>query len=189
MPGDDWQKFANLRLLFSYMFAQPAKKTLFMGGEFGVWSEWNHEASLDWHLLQFAPHFGVQRCVQDLNRLYREHAAMHELDLDHAGFEWIDADDADNSVIAFLRRSHTPEDRILVACNFTPVPRPNYRLGVPYEGFWREVFNSDAVEYGGTGQGNFGGAETTPIRYHGRPSSINITAPPLGAVFFKFERG
>jgi 1,4-alpha-glucan branching enzyme len=188
MPGDDWQRFANLRLLFAYMFAQPGKKMLFMGGEFGVWNEWNHETSLDWHLLQYGAHAGVQRAVRDLNRLHREQPALHELDFDHAGFEWIDANDADNSMLAFLRHGRRPEDVLLIVCNFTPVPRSGYRVGVPHEGFWRELFNSDAREYGGGGQGNLGGLETSPVHYHGRPWSLSVQAPPLAAVFLKYER-
>ncbi len=187
MPGDDWQKFANLRLLFGYMYAQAAKKLLFMGGEFGQWREWVHDGGLDWDLLEHAPHAGLQRWVADLNRLYRSEPALHELDLDPAGFEWIDCQDAESSVISLIRKGRSTSDIILVSCNFTPVPRPNYRVGAPRGGFWREVLNSDAPLYGGSGQGNFGGIETVPIGLHGRPYSLTITLPPLGAVYFKSE--
>jgi len=189
MSGDDWQKFANLRLLFGYMYGQPAKKLLFMGGEFGQWREWNHEESLDWHLVQYAPHADLQRWVRDLNRLYRSEPALHELDLDPAGFEWVDANDAEQSVLSFLRKASSTDDIFLVVCNFTPVPRINYRLGVPRAGLWREVLNSDAHEYGGSGWGNWGGVEADPIPFHGRPCSLNLTLPPLATVFFKSEEG
>jgi 1,4-alpha-glucan branching enzyme len=185
MPGDDWQKFANLRLLFAYMYAQPAKKLLFMGGEFGQSREWAHDGSLNWDLLEYAPHAGLQRWMADVNRLYRSEPALHELDCDPAGFEWIDCIDAESSVISLMRKGRSTDDIILVACNFTPMPRPNYRVGAPCGGFWREVLNSDATLYGGSGQGNFGGIEAVPIGLHGRPYSLTVTLPPLGAVFFK----
>jgi len=185
MPGDLWQKFGNLRLLYGYMFGQPAKKLLFMGAEFGQWSEWSHDHSLDWHLALHAPHAGMMRWVGDLNRLYRAEPALHELDEDPAGFEWVDANDAANSVLSFLRQGRSTKDLILVVCNFTPVPRLNYRVGVPREGHWMEVMNSDAPMYGGSGLGNMGGVDTAPVAWHGRPVSLNITLPPLGAVFFK----
>jgi len=185
MPGDDWQKFANLRLLFGYMFAQSAKKLIFMGGEIGQWSEWAHDHSVEWHLLEQAPHSGLQRWVSDLNRLYREEKALHERDLDPAGFEWIDCNDAESSVVSLLRKGKSPDDVLLVACNFTPVPRPNYRIGAPHGGFWQEILNSDATHYGGSGWGNLGGAEAAPIPLHGRSHSLTLTLPPLGIVFFK----
>lgn len=185
MPGDDWQKFANLRLLLGYMYAQSGKKLLFMGGEIGQWQEWHHDESLDWPLLQDAPHAGVQRWVQDLNRCYRGELALHELDTDPAGFEWIDAGDVESSIICFLRKGHSSHDTVLVVCNFTPVPRHYYRVGVPRGGSWIELLNSDAHEYGGSGQGNFGGVWAAPVRFHGRPYSLTITLPPLGVVFFK----
>jgi 1,4-alpha-glucan branching enzyme len=184
MPGDDWQKFANLRLLLGYMYGQPGKKLLFMGGEFGQWSEWYHEASLDWHLLDYPRHAALQRWVEDLNRFYRQEPALFTQDFTPAGFEWIDCNDMEQSVITFLRKGREGE-MILVACNFTPVPRHNYRVGVPQGGFWQEVLNSDAVDYGGSGQGNLGGLEAVPIPFHGRFHSLNLTLPPLGAVFFK----
>jgi 1,4-alpha-glucan branching enzyme len=185
MPGDDWQKFANLRLLLGYMYAQPGKKLLFMGGEFGQWWEWNHDSSLDWHLLAFPPHSSIQRWVEDLNRLYRSESVLHELEFDPAGFEWVDCSDFERSVISFIRKGRSTGDIILVVCNFTPTPRFNYRVGAPRGGFWREVLNSDAQQYGGSGHGNLGAVEAAPIPYHGRPFSLNLTLPPLGAVFLK----
>jgi 1,4-alpha-glucan branching enzyme len=187
MPGDDWQKFANLRLLLGYMYTQPGKKLLFMGCEFGQWNEWNHEASLDWHLLQSPSHAGVQRWVEDLNRLYRSEPALHELDTSPAGFEWIDCNDAPASVVSCLRKGRTTDDILLIVCNFTPVPRLNYRVGAPRGGFWHEVRNSDASDYGGVGYGNLGGVEAAPIAWHGRPYSLTLTLPPLALVFFKSE--
>ena len=187
MPGDDWQKFANLRLLFSYMYAQPGKKLIFMGGEIGQWNEWYHEASLDWHLLDYPLHAGLQHCVEDLNRLYKDEAALHELDFDPKGFEWIDCSDSQGNVLSFIRKGSSVKDILLVVCNFTPVPRFNYRVGVPRGGYWREILNSDSKEYGGSGHGNLGGIEASPISFHGRPYSLNLTLPPLGAVFFKGE--
>ena len=185
MPGDDWQKFANLRLLLGYMYAQPGKKLLFMGGEFGQWWEWNHDSSLDWHLLTFPPHSSLQRWVEDLNRLYRSESVLHGLEFDPAGFEWVDCSDFERSVISFIRRGRSTGDIILVVCNFTPTPRFNYRVGAPRGGFWREVLNSDAQQYGGGGHGNLGGVEAAPIPYHGRSYSLNLTLPPLGVVFLK----
>jgi 1,4-alpha-glucan branching enzyme len=188
MAGDDWQKFANLRLLYGYMYAQPGKKLLFMGGEFGQWSEWNHDASLDWHLLQYEPHRGLQRWVRDLNTTYRGQAAFHQLDCDLNGFEWIDANDSEASVISLLRKARDPADCLLMVCNFTPVPRHNYRVGVPLDGWWDEILNSDAPLYGGSGQGNLGGVEAAPLGCHGRPYMLTIAVPPLGMVVFKPKR-
>ncbi|MFS8530707.1 1,4-alpha-glucan branching protein GlgB, partial [Sphaerobacter thermophilus] len=182
MPGDDWQKFANLRLLLTYMWAQPGKKLLFMGGEFGQWQEWNHDGSVQWDLLQYAPHQGIQRLVEDLNRLYREQPALHERDFDPEGFAWIEANDAEQSVVTFLRRGRAESGEIVAAFNFTPVPRHNYIIGVPRFGRWREIFNSDATVYGGSGQGNLGGVTANPVPSHGYTQSITITIPPLGAV-------
>jgi 1,4-alpha-glucan branching enzyme len=187
MPGDDWQKFANLRLLLGYMYAQPGKKLLFMGVELGQWSEWYHETSLSWHLLDEPPHAGLLHWVEELNRAYRHEPALHEIDDDWSGFEWIDANDADNSVISLLRKTQDERDTILVVCNFTPVERHNYRVGVPRDGFWRELLNSDANSYGGSHQGNMGGVDTTPIPSHGKFHSISITLPPLAALFFKCD--
>ena len=187
MPGDDWQKLANLRLLFGYMYAQPGKKLLFMGGEFGQWREWDHDNSLDWHLLNSAPHRLLQRWVEDLNRGYRDHSALHLYDCKPAGFEWVDCSDTEQSVVSLLRKGSTPEDLILIVCNFTPVPRVNYHLGVPRGGCWTEMLNSDAKEYGGSGYGNFGGVEATPIAFHNKPYSLTLTLPPLAAIFLKHQ--
>jgi len=187
MPGDEWQKRANLRLLFGYMFTHPGKKLLFMGGEFGQWSEWNHEKGLEWHLLQYAPHQGILRWVTDLNRLYRRKTALHECDTESSGFEWVDFSDAEKSIISFLRRGRSVDDIVLVACNFTPVPRYGYRIGVPFGGFWREVLNSDAVEYGGSGVGNLGGVEAEQVPAHGRAWSLPLTLPPLAVVILTPE--
>ena len=187
MPGDDWQKFANLRLLFGYMFAQPAKKLLFMGGEFGQWREWAHDGSLDWDLAQHDRHNSLQRWVAELNRFYRSEPALYEQDLNPSGFEWIDCNDSESGVISFIRKGHSSEDIILVVCNFTPVPRQNYRLGTPRGGFWKELLNSDAVQYSGSGWGNFGGVEAVPIPLHGRSHSVTLTLPPLAALFFKHD--
>jgi 1,4-alpha-glucan branching enzyme len=185
MPGDDWQKFANLRALFGYMYAQPGKKLLFMGGEFGQWREWVHDGSLDWDLLNYPLHAGLQRWVQDLNRLYRSEPALHEMDCHPAGFEWIDCDDADSSTVTLIRKGKSSSTIILVVCNFTPVPRYSYRLGSPRSGSWQEILNSDAGEYGGSNMGNLGGVETVPVPLHGRPYSLTITLPPLSVSFFR----
>ncbi len=188
MPGDDWQKFANLRLLFGYMYAQPAKKLLFMGGEFGQRQEWAHDRSLEWHLLDSGSHAGLQRWMADLNRFYRSEPALYELDSHPSGFEWIDCTDAESSVVSLIRKGRSTETIVLVACNFTPVARPNYRIGAPRGGRWREVLNSDATDYGGSGWGHLGGVEAVPIGLHGRPYSLTLTLPPLAAVFFKHAR-
>jgi len=187
MPGDDWQKFANLRLLLGYMYAQPGKKLLFMGGEFGQWKEWNHDDSLDWDLLQFETHQGLHRWVHDLNQVYASEPALFEGDCEQWGFEWVDCHDADNSVLSFLRKSRENRHTALVVCNFTPVPRYNYILGAPLKGFWREVLNSDGRDYGGSGQGNIGGIETVPVSAHGRFQALTLTLPPLGMLCFRWE--
>ncbi len=188
MPGDNWQKFANLRLLYADMFGQAGKKLIFMGGEFGQWDEWKLDHSIDWHLLQYEPHQQLAAWFRDLNKVYREEAALHEHDLNMTGFEWIDCNDADSSTISFIRLSKTPPDEvILVVMNFTPIPRENYRVGVPRAGWWRELLNSDAAGYGGSGLGNGGGAHSEGIEHHGRPASINITLPPLAALFLKHQ--
>jgi 1,4-alpha-glucan branching enzyme len=184
MPGDDWQRFANLRLLLGYMWTHPGKKLLFMGGEFAQGREWNHDQSLDWHLLDYPPHRQVQQWVRDLNRLYRDEPALHAADCSAEGFEWIDTGDAAQSVLSFLRRGGSGAT-IVVACNFTPLPRYNYRVGVPGGGFWRELLNSDATGYGGSGQGNLGGLDAAPIPAAGRHHSLNATLPPLSIVVFK----
>ncbi|MGB9243788.1 MAG: 1,4-alpha-glucan branching protein GlgB [Candidatus Acidiferrales bacterium] len=187
MPGDDWQKFANLRLLYGFMFGHPGKKLLFMGDEFGQWSEWNHDASLEWNLLEHPSHSGLQRWVRDLNTLYRGEPLLHTMDFNSAGFEWVDCKDFQRSIISFLRRGQNPNEQLLFVCNFTPVVRQNYRVGVPLEGYWKEILNSDAPLYGGSGQGNFGGLSTVPLPIHGRPFSLNMTLPPLGIVIFRPE--
>jgi 1,4-alpha-glucan branching enzyme len=188
MPGDDWQKFANLRLLYGYMYAQPGKKLLFMGDEFGQWREWNHDGSLDWQLLEYPPHQGLQKWLTDANRLYRAQPALHEMDCEAGGFEWIDCNDSEQSTLAMIRKAKTMDDLILIALNFTPVPRQNYRVGVPREGFWKETLNSDALIYGGAGWGNLGGVEAAPLRSHGRPFSLSLTLPPLSALFLTSGR-
>jgi 1,4-alpha-glucan branching enzyme len=185
MPGDDWQKFANLRALLGYMYAQSGKKLLFMGGEFGQWDEWYHEVSLDWNLLAYPFHEGLRKWVEDLNRVYRDEKALYERDFEPAGFHWIDCNDSQQSTISLMRKGFHEEDSVIIACNFTPVPRHNYRVGVPEEGFWKEILNSDALIYGGGGQGNMGGLEATPLPVHGHPFSLNLTLPPLGVVYFK----
>jgi 1,4-alpha-glucan branching enzyme len=189
MPGDDWQKRANLRLLLGALYTQPGKKLLFMGGELGQWSEWSHDGSLDWWLLDHAPHQGIQRWVRDLNTCYRAEPGLHELDFEPQGFAWLDCNDAERSTLAFLRRGSNPDDLIAVAFNFTPVPRPNHRLGVPRPGSWRELLNSDASLYGGSGQGNLGGVRTTPVAAHGHRQSIVVTLPPLAMLAFRFGTG
>ena len=186
MPGDVWQKFANLRLLFGYMYGHPGKKLLFMGGEFGQWREWVHDESLEWHALGYEDHRGLQRWVRDLNHLYRREPSLHELDFEPEGYEWVDFKDVEQSVISFLRKGRNSPP-VLVVCNFTPVPRYGYRIGVPQGGFWREVLNSDAREYGGSGLGNLGGVWADPVPWHGRPYSLPLTLPPLGCLYLKPE--
>jgi 1,4-alpha-glucan branching enzyme len=187
MPGDDWQKFANLRLLYGYMFGHPGKKLLFMGNDFGQWSEWNHDKSLDWHLMNNPMHSGLLRWLRDLNTLYRAQPAVYELDFNPGGFEWVDCNDYQRCVISFIRRGKSSRELLLFVCNFTPVPRQNYRVGVPLECHWNEILNSDAPLYGGSGQGNMGGLSAAPLPVHGRPYSLNMTLPPLGVVVFKPE--
>jgi 1,4-alpha-glucan branching enzyme len=187
MPGEDWQKFANLRLLLGYLYGHPGKKLMFMGAEFGQWDEWYHEKSSDWHLLQDPPHQGVQRWVKDLNQIYRKEPALFQLDFKQEGFEWIDFRDWEGSIISFLRKGKRTDDIFLVVCSFTPVPRMNYRVGVPRGGLWREVLNSDAKIYGGSGYGNFGGLEAAPVPAHGKYHSLSLTLPPLGVLLLKSE--
>jgi 1,4-alpha-glucan branching enzyme len=185
MPGDSWQQFANLRLMFGYMWAHPGKKLLFMGGEFGQRREWTHEGSLEWWVAALPEHAGVQRWIRDLNGLLRAEPALFELDFDQAGFEWIGADDAESSVISFLRRAKSDAAPLLTVCNFTPVVRRNYGVGVPQGGIWRELLNSDAGVYGGSGVGNFGAVEAAPIPTHGRAHALTLTLPPLGCMVLK----
>jgi 1,4-alpha-glucan branching enzyme len=185
MPGDDWQKFANLRLLYCHMFTQPGKKLLFMGNEFGQRAEWNHDASLEWNLLDYEPHRGLMKLLRDLIRLYRAQPALYERDFDPSGFEWIDCNDSRNSIISYLRKGGKAEASILVVCNFTPTVHHDYRVGVPFGGIWKEVFNSDALEYFGSGKGNPCGAEASSHPFHGRPLSISITLPPLSVLLLQ----
>jgi 1,4-alpha-glucan branching enzyme len=187
MPGDEWQRFANLRLLFAYMFAQPGKKLLFMGDEFGQVREWTHDSSLEWDVLQYPVHHGLQNWVEQLNRVYAQEPALHDFDADPKGFEWIDCNDNAASTISLLRKSRSPKQDVVVVCNFTPVPRLGYRLGVPAGGYWRELLNSDGKEYGGSGMGNAGGVMAQADPVHGRPYSLSMTLPPLAALFLKAE--
>ncbi len=187
MPGDDWQKFANLRLLLAYMYLQNGKKLLFMGGEFGQWSEWDHDQSLDWNLFHYDRHAQIKTWVEDLNRVYRSERALHELDCETGGFEWIDCSDSEQSVVSFIRKGKTTPDGVLAVANFTPVPRLHYRVGVPSGGYWRELLNSDAREYGGSGLGNAGGVWAVPATWHHRPASIELVLPPLAMVILKSE--
>lgn len=185
MPGDLWQKFANLRLLYGYMFGHPGKKLLFMGAEIAQWREWRHDESLDWHLLDWSDHKGIYRLVSDINALYRTEPALHQVDFDWTGFEWLDLHDWENSVVAFLRRSRSPEESIVVVCNFTPVVRHNYKVGVPDPGYYRELLNTDAACYGGSNVGNIGGQHAHQGEHAGRPFHLSLTLPPLGVVFLK----
>jgi 1,4-alpha-glucan branching enzyme len=185
MPGDDWRKYASLRLLYGYQFALPGKKLMFMGDEFGQWRDWYAGSSLDWHLLDIMPHRGLARWVRDLNTFYRGEPAMHHHDCHPSGFDWVHSDDFEQSVISFLRKGGSSGDLRLVACNFTPVPRYNYRIGVPRWGEWREVLNSDATLYGGSGHGNMGAVGTAPVPSHGYAQSINLVLPPLSVIVLR----
>jgi 1,4-alpha-glucan branching enzyme len=185
MSGDEWQKFANLRILLGYMYAQPGKKLLFMGAEIGQWREWSHDRSLDWHLLVNPLHAGLQQWVHDLNGVYRHESALHELEFSADGFRWIDCNDTTQSTVSLIRQGRSSKHSLIVACNFTPVPRYNYRLGAPGGGIWLEILNSDARDYGGSGQGNLGTIEAAPVPSHGSSYSLNLTLPPLAIVFLK----
>jgi 1,4-alpha-glucan branching enzyme len=187
MPGDDWQRFANLRALYSYMFTTPGKKLLFQSTEIGQWQEWSHERSLDWHLLDHDQHAGLRRCVADIARLYRDEPALHDGDVDPVGFEWIDAGDWEQSVVSYLRRTRDGSRDVLVVANLTPVTRHNYRIGAPHRGWYAERFNSDASEYGGSGVGNEGWVATTPVPSHGRDHSLNLTLPPMAVLLLQHE--
>jgi len=189
MPGDRWQRFANLRAYYGFMWTHPGKKLLFMGGEFAQQHEWNHDTSLDWHLLGDPLHRGVQRAVRDLNRLYRELPALHELDTEPDGFQWIDAGDAEQSTLAYMRRSRDPHELAVVVANFTPVPRHDYRIGVPRGGLYRERFNSDAFDYGGSGLDNAGAVRAQAHPAHGQAHSLVLTLPPLATLLFTHEPG
>jgi len=185
MHGDEWQRFANLRLLYGYMWAQPGKKLLFQGGEIGQLDEWAHDRSVDWHLLgESALHVQLMTLVTELNRLYVTRAALHLHDVGLAGFEWVDANDDDNSVFSFLRKGDARDDVVLCVCNCTPVPRHGYRIGVPVGGVWRELMNTDAAPFGGSGMGNRGAVTADDVPCHARPASLRLTLPPLAALYF-----
>lgn len=188
MPGDLWQKFANLRLLYSYMWTHPGKKLLFMGSEFGQWKEWNHNEAIQWELLEYDTHQGIKKLVADLNQVYRSTPPLHQVDFEEGGFEWIDCHSHQDSVLSYLRRGADPNDHVVVVHNFTPVVRSDYRLGVPCDGFYRELFNSDSEHYGGTNVGNFPGCSADGPAHHGRPHSINLTLPPLGTVMLHYQQ-
>src|SRR4029077_13462835 len=188
MPGDLWQRFANLRLLYGYMWTHPGKKLLFMGGEFGQWKEWNCNESLEWHLLQWESHQGVQKWMADLNALYRREPALYQQDFDHHGFEWIDCHNYQDSILAFIRRAKDPNDFVVVCCNFTPVPRHNYKIGVPEAGWYREICNSDSTFSGGGDTGHGGAIMAKANESPGRPASIVFPLPPLATVVFKPQR-
>jgi 1,4-alpha-glucan branching enzyme len=185
MPGDEWRKFANLRALYGFMFGHPGKKLMFMGCEFGQWAEWNHDVSLDWRLLGHPLHSGLQRWVRDLNTLYRGEPALHEVDSSGEGFEWVNCNDSGQSVVSFLRLGSDRRDVVMVVCNFTPVPRYNYRVGAPSGGFWKELLCSDATLYGGSGQGNITGVDASPLPVDGRPYSLSLTLPPLAVIMLQ----
>ena len=185
MPGDVWQKHANLRALYGYMYGHPGKKLMFMGDEFGQWREWNFDASLDWHLLEEPRHRGMRKWVQDLNLAYQRERSLHEVDFEGSGFSWIDCNDNENSIISMIRRARNPHDFTVMLVNFTPVPRDDYRIGVPEAGWYRELLNSDGEMYGGGNMGNGGGVHTEPIPSHGYEQSMKVLVPPLGFVLFK----
>jgi 1,4-alpha-glucan branching enzyme len=188
MPGDLWQKFANLRLLYSYMWTHPGKKLIFMGSDFGQWNEWNYETDLQWDLLQWETHQGIRKLLSDLNSLLRREPALHQLDFEGGGFEWVDCHSRDDSVLAFVRKAKDHQDFLLVCCNMTPVVRENYRVGAPVAGWYREILNSDSEYYGGSNVGNFPGVSATEPGHHGRPFKLEIRLPPLAVVVFKPER-
>jgi 1,4-alpha-glucan branching enzyme len=188
MPGDDWQKFANARVACAYHFAHPGKKLHFMGLEFAQWDEWKVKGGLDWHLVTPGSlHAGLQNLVRDLNRLYREEPALRELDLSHEGFQWIDFHDRDQNVFCFARRGHAPESTLVCVFNFSPVPRTDYRVGVPRYGHYAEVLNTDAAVYGGGNMGNLGGVKAEEVPAHNFGDSVRLTLPPLGAVWLKLN--
>ncbi len=188
MSGDWWQKFASLRLLYGYQYTHPGKKLNFMGSEIGQWREWSEERSLDWSLLEWETHAKVQQWVRDMNQFYLEQPALYELDFDPRGFRWIEANDSDQSVFTYMRFADNLDDFLVIACNFTPVPRHNYRVGVPHAGYYKELLNSDAEKYGGGNVGNMGGCSTDPIAWHAHSHSLNLTIPPLGIVILKWQK-
>jgi 1,4-alpha-glucan branching enzyme len=185
MPGDVWQKHATVRALYGYMYGHPGKKLMFMGCEFGQWREWNYDASLDWHLLAEPMHRGLRHWIQDLNHTYQRERSLHEVDFEGTGFSWIDCNDNENSVVSMIRRARNPQDFTVMLVNFTPVPRPAYRIGVPEPGWYRELLNSDGEMYGGSNIGNGGGVHTEPVAAHGHDQSLNVIVPPLGFLLFK----
>jgi 1,4-alpha-glucan branching enzyme len=187
MPGDEWKRFANLRLMYTYMFTHPGTKLLFMGGEFGQSSEWNHDGSLDWHLLQYDFHKGVLSLMKDLNKFYKSEPAMYQFSFSERGFEWVDYSDGENSVMIFMRKGEQKEDSLIVICNFTPEVRHQYRIGVPFRGTWKEVFNSDNLKYGGSGMSNAGLQYTSPVKYHGKDYSVALQLPPLAITVLKLN--
>jgi 1,4-alpha-glucan branching enzyme len=185
MPGDEWRKFANVRAFLSYMWGHPGKKLLFMGQEIGQYEEWNENVDVRWHLLQYDLHRQLQSTVRELNKLYKSEPAMYQVDFHYTGFEWIDCHDVDNSIISFVRRAEDPNDFLVFVCNFTPVPRPNYRIGVPEKCRYTEIFNSDAKAFGGSGVGNGGHVESGVFEQHNRPYSVQLSLPPLGVLILK----
>jgi 1,4-alpha-glucan branching enzyme len=187
VPGDLWQKFANARLLYSYMWTHPGKKLLFMGNEFGQWYEWNFDESLQWHLLEWETHQGLQRCIMDLNRMYKQEPALYELDFDGRGFEWINCHDWENSTFTYIRRAKDPNDYLVIGCNFTPVPR-RHVIGVPNLCWHEEIFSSDSELYGGSNTGNGPGVMAEPQEAFARPASLNLFLPPLGMTVLKPRR-
>jgi 1,4-alpha-glucan branching enzyme len=188
MPGDEWQKYANLRCLYTYMYTHPGKKTLFMSNEFGQWNEWNVWGDLEWHLLQYEPHQKLKHFMSKLNEFYRSEPALYTQDFSYDGFEWIDCNDNRHSVVSFIRQSKDPQEYVITVCNFTPQPHAHYRVGVPEPGFYRELFNSDSREYGGSNMGNLGGKWADEWSFHGRPYSIDLCLPPLGVLVLKVDR-
>ena len=186
MPGDEWQAFANARAYYGFMWAHPGKKLLFMGQEFGQTAEWNATQSLDWHLLKYPIHSGLQALIRDLNHVYRATPSLYRHDCEPDGFQWLIADDRQNSVLAWLRVGGPDDPPIAAVSNFTPVPRQDYRIGLPSSGWWREILDTDAMVYGGSGTGNMGGIEATDSPQHGRPASATIVLPPLATVYFQF---
>jgi 1,4-alpha-glucan branching enzyme len=187
MPGDEWTRFANLRTMYMYMFTHPGTKLLFMGAEFGQSSEWSHDRSLEWHLLQYPSHQGVLSLIRDLNALYKKEPALYEYAFDSRGFDWVDYGDRDSSIVIYLRKGIKREEQLLIVCNFTPAVRHNYRLGVPIRGSWKEIFSSDELKYGGSGVLNHGLLMTRPVKCHNRDYSFTITIPPMGVTLFKLH--
>ena len=185
MPGDEWQRFANARAFLAYMYAHPGKKLLFMGSEIGQYEEWNHNSSVPWELLQYDYHRKLQDMVREINHFYRQQPALYEVDFHYTGFEWVDFHDVENSIIAFIRKAENPDDFILFCCNFTPVVRQGYVFGVPADGIYDEIFNTDAECFGGSNVRNPSGIPAQPVERHGRPHSISLTLPPLAVVAFR----